>query len=73
MSAKRRFRLNLRAREAVSGYLFTLPFTLGFLVMFLRPFIQSIVFSLSKLELSSIGYSLTYVGLDNYYNALFVN
>ena len=48
MSAKRRFRLNLRAREAVSGYLFTLPFTLGFVVMFFRPFIQSIVFSLSN-------------------------
>lgn len=73
MSTKRRFRLNLRAREAVSGYLFTLPFTLGFLVMFLHPFIQSIVFSVSKLELSSAGYSLTYIGLENYNNALFIN
>jgi len=60
-------------REAISGYMFTLPFTLGFIFMFLHPFIQSIIFSLSKLELSSTGYSLTYTGLQNYYNALFVN
>lgn len=73
MSSRRRFRLNLRAREAVNGYLFTLPFTLGFILMFLHPFVQSVLFSVSKLELSSIGYSLSFTGLENYHNALFIN
>lgn len=41
--------------------------------MFLYPFIQSIMFSLSELEISTEGYKLIWVGLDNYYNALFVN
>jgi ABC-type sugar transport system permease subunit len=73
MSSKRRFRLSLRGREAICGYLFTLPFTLGFVLMFLHPFLQSVIFSLSKLELGSTGYSLTFTGLSNYHNALFVN
>ena len=73
MSAKRRSRLSLRAREAINGHLFTLPFVIGFIMMFLYPFIQSILFSFSKLEISSQGYTLTWIGLENYYNALFVN
>ncbi|MDI9451171.1 MAG: sugar ABC transporter permease [Limnochordia bacterium] len=73
MSAKRRSRLSLRAREAINGHLFTLPFVIGFIMMFLYPFIQSMLFSFSKLEISSQGYTLTWIGLENYYNALFVN
>lgn len=73
MSRKRRSRLSLRTREAINGHLFTLPFVIGFILMFLFPFIQSMMFSLSKLEISSQGYTLTWTGLDNYHNALFIN
>ncbi len=73
MSKKRGLRLSLRAREARNGYLFTLPFVIGFILMFLYPFIQSIMFSLSKLDIGSEGYKLSWIGLENYYTALFVN
>ncbi|HKM17877.1 MAG TPA: sugar ABC transporter permease, partial [Limnochordia bacterium] len=73
MKAKRGSRFSLRTREAINGHLFTLPFVIGFIAMFLYPFIQSIMFSLSELEISTEGYKLIWVGLDNYYNALFVN
>ena len=73
MSRKRRSRLSLRTREAINGHLFTLPFVIGFILMFLFPFIQSMMFSLSKLEISSQGYTLTWTGLENYHNALFIN
>lgn len=73
MSGRRRTRLSLRAREVINGHLFTLPFVIGFILMFLYPFIQSILFSFSKLEISSQGYKLSFVGFENYYNALFIN
>ncbi|HPQ03522.1 MAG TPA: sugar ABC transporter permease [Bacillota bacterium] len=65
-------RLTLERRRAVSGYLFTLPFTIGFLVLFLVPFIQSIAFSLSELRITSTGYQLDYLGLKNFHDAILV-
>ena len=73
MKGARRFGISLRRREELLGYLFTLPFTLGFILMFLYPFIQSIIFSLSRLEITAAGYDLIPVGLENYHRALFVN
>lgn len=73
MSRRIRFRFSLRGREARNGFLFTLPFVIGFVLMFLYPFIQSILFSLSELKITKEGYDLAWVGLDNYHNALFIN
>lgn len=73
MKIQGRRRLSLKGREALSGYLFTLPFVIGFILMFLYPFLQSILFSLSELKITAEGYELIWVGLGNYHNALFVN
>lgn len=73
MIKKRGSRFSLRTREAINGYLFTLPFVIGFILMFLYPFIQSIIFSLSSLEISTQGYKLTWIGFENYYTAMLVN
>ncbi len=73
MKNPKKLRLSLRRREELLGYLFTLPFTVGFVLMFLYPFIQSIIFSLSHLEISATGYNLLSVGLKNYHQALFIN
>lgn len=59
-------------REALSGIIFTLPFTIGFIFLFLRPFFQAIIFSFNKLNIGQGGYNLDFVGLGNYTNALFV-
>ncbi|MFY9146899.1 MAG: sugar ABC transporter permease [Bacillota bacterium] len=65
-------RLKKGHREALSGIVFTLPFTIGFILLFLRPFVQAIVFSFSRLNIGAGGYTLEFVGLGNYKNALFV-
>ena len=67
------FRLTIKQRKKIGGYLFSLPFLIGFLFFFLYPFIQSFIFSLNKLELTPSGYLLHFTGLKNYYDAILVN
>ncbi|NLJ86813.1 MAG: sugar ABC transporter permease [Firmicutes bacterium] len=69
----RKSRLTLRQKRNSAGYVFVLPFIIGFALFFLWPFAQSIIFSLSELEITREGYDLHFVGFTNYYRALFVN
>jgi ABC-type sugar transport system permease subunit len=69
----RGLRLSLKQKRNVVGFLFTLPVLLGFILFSLYPLIQSITFSLSKLEISRTGYALRFVGLENYRHVLLVN
>ncbi len=63
----RRFKgLSLRQQNVLAGYLFSLPFIIGFLLVFLYPLIQSAIFSLSELEITRTGYGLKYVGIENF-------
>ena len=66
-------RLSMKAQKSILGFLFTLPFILGFGAFLAYPFFQSIVFSLSKLTIVPTGYVLEFVGLENYRHALFVD
>lgn len=68
--AKNRIRISYRQRQILGGLLFTFPFIIGFSLFFLYPFIQSIIFSLNKLELGKTGYVLQWLGLQNYRYAL---
>ncbi|MFW6256667.1 MAG: carbohydrate ABC transporter permease [Bacillota bacterium] len=70
---KSRFKLSLESKDSVAGYLFVSPFILGFVLLFLYPFFQSILFSLSELSVSGEGFSLDFVGLSNYNQAVFVD
>lgn len=66
-------RMTRRRRKAWTGFLFTFPFAVGFVLFFLYPFLQSIRFSLSHLQIVAGGYELAYVGLTNYRTALLVH
>ncbi len=66
---KRRSRLH--ARKARWGYLFILPWLLGFLLFFLRPVVQSLEYSFASIKMAQEGLELTPVGLDNYSFLLF--
>ena len=66
-------KLNLKQKRKIMFYVFTFPFTIGFILFFLNPFIKSIVFSFNELKLTQSGYILEYVGLDNYNYSLFIN
>jgi ABC-type sugar transport system permease subunit len=68
-----RFRLTLQRRESLAGYMFTLPFAIGFVLFFVRPFVQSVVFSMSELAIVPRGYELIPVGVGNYRYSLFVH
>ena len=46
--------------------MFISPFLIGFALFFLYPFAQSVVFSLNKLGISGDGFTLSWVGLENY-------
>ncbi len=65
---------SLDRRKARSGWLFVLPFAIGFVLIYLPIIYNSIVFSFSKLEIvTGVGYKLTPVGFQNYSDALFVD
>jgi len=67
------FKLSRKTRHNLAGYVFVLPFVIGFAAFFLYPFILSILLSISELELGATGFKLTSVGLENYRRALFVH
>lgn len=66
-------RLSLSQQKSMTGYLFTLPFIVGFILFFLAPFIQSVVFSLNHLRIVTGGYELSYNNFQNFRHALFVD
>lgn len=66
-------RLTLRSKRAVWGWIFTAPFTIGFILFFLRPMIQSVTFAFNKLEITPFGFALHYVGTENFRYAFMVD
>ena len=70
---KRKSKMSLTGRRAVFGYLFILPFVLGFLLFMAKPLVQSFIMSLSDVSVGSDGFELTYAGLKNYERALTID
>ena len=64
---------NLAKKRAVSGYLFILPFILGFLFFMVKPFFQSLYMSFCKVDISAQGVQYIYAGLENYKRAFFID
>ncbi|MBQ8751797.1 MAG: sugar ABC transporter permease [Clostridia bacterium] len=62
-------RLTYGRREAMRGVLFIAPWLVGFLFLFLRPFITAVVFSFNNVDLSQGFIDLTGVGWQNYADA----
>ena len=53
------------------GFVFLIPWMIGFVAFFLYPFIRSLLLSVQKVEfLPGGGFSSTFVGLENYISAL---
>lgn len=71
---KERKPMGLTARRTMNGYLFILPWLIGFIVFYLRSLFLTIQFSLSDLSVGAVGgYTLKWVGLDNYIYAFRVH
>lgn len=64
---KKKKKLTLTQKRAVSGYLFILPFIIGFCAFYIRCLFMTFQFSFSELEVAvGGGYNLTFVGFENF-------
>jgi len=64
---------SLEKRKSLTGFLFILPWLIGFLGLFLRSMVSSFLYSVSDTAISGNGMQLTYRGFGQYYRALFVD
>jgi ABC-type sugar transport system permease subunit len=69
---KRRF-FTIERSGALAGYLFILPFVIGFILFFLVPLAQSLQNSVSLVEMNRTGRTLTFVGWQHYADLIFKN
>lgn len=63
----------LQKRKAVAGYLFILPFIVGFLAFMIKPLIQSLYMSFCEVVISAGGFAMNFNGLANYIRAFRVD
>lgn len=69
---KKRKIASLDRRKARAGWLFVLPFVIGFVLVYLPMVYDSIVMSFTKVHIiTGGGFYLEYVGWENYMDALF--
>jgi len=70
----RRKKVSLDSRKARAGYIFTLPFILGVVLIYLPILFDSIWFSLGRIDPVNVngipGFVTTWVGLQNYIESL---
>lgn len=70
MKAKKK-RSTLMRKQNRAGYLFILPWVLGFLFFFLKPLMQSLWFAFNETTMGAEGIETTFVGLGNFRFLLF--
>lgn len=63
----------LQKRKAVSGYLFILPFIIGFLTFMVKPLFQSLYMSFCDVQISAGAIKNVFWGLSNYVRAFTVD
>lgn len=69
----RRKSLTIAQKKGIAGFIFLLPVILGLIFLFILPLIDSLRFSFSLLTITDDGFDLTFIGWDNFNNALRVN
>ncbi|MBQ8894268.1 MAG: ABC transporter permease subunit [Clostridia bacterium] len=62
---KRKRSISYESKQAFTGFMFVLPWFIGFLLFFAVPCFQSLRFSFSKVSVFE-GYACTWAGIDNY-------
>ncbi len=66
MNTKKK-KMSLIQKRAITGFVFILPWFIGFLWFYAKGFVQAVWFSLSNMTMQETGgYLLDFVGLDNY-------
>ena len=71
---KKKKKMSLSTKRSITGLIFILPWLIGFICFYLRSLIMTVEFSLSELTVNpGGGYSLKFVGLDNFIYAFRVH
>lgn len=64
---KKKKKLTLMQKRAVTGVLFIMPWLIGFIAFYVRSLFQTVQFSLSKVEMASGGgFTTKFIGIDNF-------
>lgn len=70
---KKKRKMTLASKRAISGYLFILPFILGFLFFMVKPLALSLYMSVCDVGISPEGITYNFAGLLNYKRALAID
>jgi len=62
----KRRRIGLVTRREMKGYIFLLPWLIGFACFFAVPLVQSFIYSLSNVKMTAAGRKMSWAGLANY-------
>ena len=73
MKKQKKRRLSLMRKRMIAGYLFILPWLVGFLVFYVKSIFQTVQFSFSTMTMDAIngGYVLDPAGWENFRYAFF--
>ncbi len=63
----------LARKKAIAGYLFILPFIVGFLLFMVKPLFQSLYMSFCDIEISTSGFTYNFTKLNNYVRAFTID
>lgn len=63
---KKRKRSKLMQKQQRAGYLFVLPWFIGFIIFFLKPLVSSFWYSFNDVTMTTNGMESTFIGLSNY-------
>lgn len=66
-------KLTLQKRNGLWGIIFLSPWILGFLIFFIKPLIEVVIYSFNNIEITENGLKMTYVGINNYIDALTID
>lgn len=69
MDLRRTRRRSVIERYNRTGYIFILPWVIGFAVLLLQPLIQTVQFSFSKVDITASGYTTDAVGWEHFFYA----
>ncbi len=72
---KKRKKLTLLQKRSITGFMFIVPWLVGFLVFYVRSLVLTTQFSFSTLTMDTVngGYQLDFAGIYNYYYAFRVH
>lgn len=68
---KKKKKMSLHTKRAITGYTFILPWFIGFLLLYVRSIYMTGKFSLSNLTMGVTSFELEFIGLENYRYAFF--